>query len=117
VQHGADREASAQMDASLVDTACRVLHLDSASELEDLLCSLILSESTYKQLEMTAQEVAQHVASCAARFPEGLVQLQALELTLSDIPQLYLVAQSPSALYVAFMGTKRWKDIVTGEGA
>ncbi len=33
-------------------------------------------------------------------------------MTLADLPQHYMIATTPTSLIVAFMGTKRWEDLL-----
>ncbi|EFJ53181.1 hypothetical protein VOLCADRAFT_86206 [Volvox carteri f. nagariensis] len=92
--------------------ACRRLRLESADELQDLIASLILSECVYKKLELDEAGVVAKVTEFVSSFPPGWVELQAVQLSLSGIPQHYLIATSPTSMYVAFMGTKQFQDIL-----
>ncbi|GIL88442.1 hypothetical protein Vretifemale_16406 [Volvox reticuliferus] len=92
--------------------ACKLLRLEGAGELQDLIASLILSECVYKKLELDEEGVAAKVSEIVSGFPPGWVQLQAVQLSLAGIPQHYLIATSPTSMYVAFMGTKQFQDIL-----
>ncbi|KAG2501961.1 hypothetical protein HYH03_000459 [Edaphochlamys debaryana] len=61
---------------------------------------------------MSEQAVASTISDFLKDFPPGCVTLESLQLTLNGVPQHYLIATSPDALYVAFMGTKQWQDLV-----
>lgn len=87
-----------------------LLKCASAEELQDVLACLVLSECVYKKLEMDAGAVVQRISEYLYQFPPQLrPTLETVQLTLSDIPQHYLVATGGGAMYCAFMGTKRWE--------
>lgn len=92
--------------------ACRLLRLEVPNDLQDLIASLILSECVYKKLELDEQRVADKIAESVSAFPPGWVQLKAVQLSLAGIPQHYLIATSSTSMYVAFMGTKQFQDIL-----
>ena len=51
--------------------------------------------------------------SLQAYFPPQLVTLRRVQWALPHAQHSFLMAESPDALYVAFMGTKRPRDLVT----
>eukprot|EP00198_Chlamydomonas_reinhardtii_P006846 XP_001696182.1 triacylglycerol lipase-like protein [Chlamydomonas reinhardtii] len=72
-----------------------------------------MSECVYKKVEGIGHvAVAAKVSEFASAFPPGWIQLESLQITLSDIPQHYMIATTPTSLVVAFMGTKRWEDLL-----
>ncbi|GFR43454.1 hypothetical protein Agub_g4537 [Astrephomene gubernaculifera] len=92
--------------------ACRLLRLEGTDEMQDLIASLVLSECVYKKLELSEQDVAAKVSEFLATFPPGWVQLDSMQITLQEIPQHYIIATSPTTMYVAFMGTKQFQDLL-----
>ncbi len=59
---------------------------------------------------MDAGGVAERISEYLSQFPPELrPTLETVQLTLSGIPQHYLVATGGGAMYCAFMGTKRWE--------
>eukprot|EP00879_Flechtneria_rotunda_P014549 GHRR01015204.1.p1 GENE.GHRR01015204.1~~GHRR01015204.1.p1 ORF type:complete len:259 (+),score=66.55 GHRR01015204.1:88-864(+) len=92
---------------------CRAFSVSDKDELQDLLAALILSECVYKKLEMPPDQLGQKISEFLASFPPELVHLEAVQLTLEDVPQNYLVAVGGRSVYVAFMGTKQARDIST----
>ncbi|GLC44700.1 hypothetical protein PLESTB_000973200 [Pleodorina starrii] len=107
-----DQAETIDASSAPLQQVCRLLRLEGAEELQDLIASLILSECVYKKLELDEEGVAAKVTEFVSSFPPGWVQLQAVQLSLSGIPQHYLIATSPTSMYVAFMGTKQFQDIL-----
>ena len=56
-------------------------------QLQDFLACLILSECVYKKMELSQDDLAATVSSYVSLFPEGWVQLQAVQTSINDIPQ------------------------------
>ena len=82
---------------------------DSPEEVRDFVTALVLSECVYKR---PASEVAAKVAEYGARFPPGLAVATKLQLSSHTAAHRCLLAEGPGALYVAFLGTKAWEDLV-----
>lgn len=79
---------------------------------QDLLACLVLSECVYKKVEMGDAELADKISAFASQFPAAWLQLEAVQVSLPDLPQHYIVATGGDALYVAYMGTKQPRDLV-----
>ena len=61
--------------------------LSPCNRTQDFLASLILSECVYKKVELNSEGLAATVSSYVSLFPEGWVQLQAVQTSIDDIPQ------------------------------
>jgi hypothetical protein len=88
-----------------------VLSLQSTEDLQDFLASIILSELAYKKLEKGSSELAAMCSDLQALFPQGTVSIDAIQSSISDSSQHFLIATGSDALYVAFMGTKEARDL------
>ncbi len=55
--------------------------------LQDTLAALILSECTYKKLEMDDEQLAAKITEFLGQFPSELVHLEAVQASLLDVPQ------------------------------
>ena len=92
---------------------CHIHECTSFFALQDFLASVVLSECVYKKMEMADGDVAGKIAAFASEFPQSWLQLEHVQLSLTDIPQQYLLATGGNSLYVAFMGTKQPRDLLT----
>ncbi|MEW5314731.1 MAG: hypothetical protein WDW38_006203 [Sanguina aurantia] len=99
---------------SALDATCKALRLEGgAEELQDLLACTILSEVVYKKMEMNEAELADKMSEYVALLPPGWLQLESVQVSLNGIPQHYIIAAGGNSLYVAFMGTKQPRDLIT----
>ncbi|KAF6262739.1 hypothetical protein COO60DRAFT_1699155 [Scenedesmus sp. NREL 46B-D3] len=62
---------------------------------------------------MPPGQLREKIAEFLADFPPELVHIEAVQLSLEDVTQNYLVAVGGRSVYVAFMGTKQARDIST----
>ncbi|MEW5297372.1 MAG: hypothetical protein WDW36_000585 [Sanguina aurantia] len=93
---------------SALDATCKALRLEG-----DLLACTILSEVVYKKMEMNEAELADKMSEYVALLPPGWLQLESVQVSLNGIPQHYIIAAGGNSLYVAFMGTKQPRDLIT----
>lgn len=88
-----------------------ILALQSAEDLQDFLASLILCELAYKKLETEPSQLAVMCSDLQDLFPPGSVSIDAMQGSIADSSQHFLIATGSDALYVAFMGTKQPRDL------
>ena len=54
---------------------------------QDFLASLILCECVYKKVELSQDDLLQTISAMLSAFPPGWVQLDAVEISRSDLQQ------------------------------
>jgi hypothetical protein len=81
--------------------------------LQDFLNSLALSECVYKAVDIPLHDAAAALSFIKQTFPLGLVTVSTVQWSLPHVRHRYLIAEGPEALYVACMGTKVPKDMIT----
>lgn len=59
----------------------------TASCPQDFLASLILCECVYKKVELSQEDLRQTISAMLCAFPPGWVQLDAVEISRSDLQQ------------------------------
>ncbi|KAK1319305.1 hypothetical protein QJS10_CPB04g01414 [Acorus calamus] len=89
---------------------CRSVKAESVSDLQDVLCSLVLSECVYKK---PAAEIVKVVNKFKADFGGQIVCLERVQPSLDHVSHRYLLAEAGDTLFASFIGTKQYKDIVT----
>ncbi|CAL0329539.1 unnamed protein product [Lupinus luteus] len=88
---------------------CRALSIDSISDLQDLLCCMVLSECVYKR---PATEMIRAVNKFKADFGGQIVALERVQPSSDHVPHRYLLAEAGDTLFASFIGTKQYKDII-----
>ncbi|KAG7671087.1 hypothetical protein Ndes2526B_g01138 [Nannochloris sp. 'desiccata'] len=93
----------------------KALQLTKDTELQDLLCSLILSECVYKAVDSSRDAALHAISTFRSQFPKRTVDISAVQFCRKRVSHKYLLATGGSlsspALYVAFMGTKELRDV------
>lgn len=76
-------------ECSLVTSqVCNSLILDCLFDhIQDNLASLVLSECAYKKLELEQEDLAAKISEFVSQFPPGWLRLQAVQLSLDNLPQ------------------------------
>lgn len=82
------------------------LKTDSLSDLQDLLCCMVLSECVYKR---PATEMIRAVNRFKADFGGQIVALERVQPSSDHVPHRYLLAETGDTLFASFIGTKQYK--------
>ncbi|XP_020233626.1 uncharacterized protein LOC109813782 [Cajanus cajan] len=85
------------------------LKADSVSDLQDLLCCMVLSECVYKR---PAAEMIRAVNKFKADFGGQVVALERVQPSSDHVPHRYLLAEAGDTLFASFIGTKQYKDVI-----
>lgn len=85
------------------------LKTDSLSDLQDLLCCMVLSECVYKR---PATEMIRAVNRFKADFGGQIVALERVQPSSDHVPHRYLLAETGDTLFASFIGTKQYKDVI-----
>ncbi|KAJ4969426.1 hypothetical protein NE237_016127 [Protea cynaroides] len=88
---------------------CHVVKADSVSDLQDILCCMVLSECVYKR---PASEVVRVVNKFKADFGGQVVYLECVQPSLDHVPHRYLLAEAGDTLFASFIGTKQYRDVM-----
>ncbi|KAA8550557.1 hypothetical protein F0562_002241 [Nyssa sinensis] len=88
---------------------CRVVKAESVSDLQDILCCMVLSECVYKR---PAAEVVRAVNKFKADFGGQVVSLERVQPSSDHVPHRYLLAEAGDTLFASFIGTKQYKDVM-----
>ncbi|XP_061370914.1 uncharacterized protein LOC133313542 isoform X2 [Gastrolobium bilobum] len=88
---------------------CRALKAESISDLQDLLCCMVLSECVYKR---PAAELIRAVNKFKADFGGQVVALERVQPSSDHVPHRYLLAEAGDTLFASFIGTKQYKDVI-----
>ncbi|KZV25731.1 hypothetical protein F511_04792 [Dorcoceras hygrometricum] len=88
---------------------CRAVKADSVSDLQEILCCMVLSESVYKR---PAAEVVRAVNKFKADFGGQLVSLEHVQPSSDHVLHRYLLAEAGDTLFASFIGTKQYKDVM-----
>ncbi|KAK7389317.1 hypothetical protein VNO78_24206 [Psophocarpus tetragonolobus] len=88
---------------------CRALRADSVSDLQDLLCCMVLSECVYKR---PAAEMIRAVNKFKDDFGGQVVALERVQPSSDHVPHRYLLAEAGDTLFASFIGTKQYKDVI-----
>ncbi|WCJ37226.1 lipase class 3 family protein [Euphorbia peplus] len=89
---------------------CLALKADSISDLQDILCCMVLSECVYKR---PAIEVVRTANKFKADFGGHVISLERVQPSSDHVPHRYLLAEAGDTLFASFIGTKQYKDIMT----
>ncbi|MBA0846736.1 hypothetical protein Goshw_006437 [Gossypium schwendimanii] len=90
---------------------CRAVKVDSVSDLQDILCCMVLSECVYKK---PASEMMRAVNKFKADFGGQVVSLERVQPSSDHVPHRYLLAEAGDTLFASFIGTKQYKDVMAG---
>ncbi|XP_057451471.1 uncharacterized protein LOC130743298 isoform X10 [Lotus japonicus] len=85
------------------------LKADSISDLQDLLCCMVLSECVYKR---PASEMIRAINKFKADFGGQVVGLERVQPSSDHVLHRYLLAEAGDTLFASFIGTKQYKDII-----
>ncbi|XP_043709847.1 uncharacterized protein LOC122658795 [Telopea speciosissima] len=88
---------------------CHAVKADSVSDLQDILCCMVLSECVYKR---PASEIVRVVNKFKADFGGQVVSLERVQPSLDHVPHRYLLAEAGDTLFASFIGTKQYKDVM-----
>ncbi|KNA16945.1 hypothetical protein SOVF_084220 [Spinacia oleracea] len=88
---------------------CRTVKAESVSDLQDILCCMVLSECVYKK---PATELIRTVNKYKADFGGEVICLERVQPSLDHVPHRYLLAEAGDTLFASFVGTKQYKDLV-----
>ncbi|KAL5562194.1 hypothetical protein UlMin_031941 [Ulmus minor] len=89
---------------------CRAFKADSVSDLQEILCCMVLSECVYKR---PSAELVRAVNRFKADFGGQVVSLERVQPSSDHVPHRYLLAEAGDTLFASFIGTKQYKDVVT----
>lgn len=88
---------------------CSALKAESVSDLQDVLCCMVLSECVYKR---PAAEMLRAVNRFKSDFGGQIVSLERVQPSSDHVPHSYLLAEAGETLYASFIGTKQYKDFM-----
>eukprot|EP00884_Botryococcus_braunii_P014665 jgi/Botrbrau1/2319/Bobra.39_1s0008.1 len=103
----------ARSDEPWVSALCDAFHTKSLNDVKALLDSLLLCEGTYKVIDHGPEGARRIMAETVATLPEALVTIRQMQWTREHVQHRYLLAEGEGRMYVAFMGTKQRRDLVT----
>ncbi|KAK9944653.1 hypothetical protein M0R45_010213 [Rubus argutus] len=83
---------------------CAAVKADSLSDLQDILCCMVLSECVYKR---PASELVRAVNKFKADFGGQIVSLDRVQPSSDHVPHRYLLAEAGDTLFASFIGTKQ----------
>ncbi|KAM5562963.1 hypothetical protein ABKV19_017917 [Rosa sericea] len=89
---------------------CAAVKADSVSDLQDILCCMVLSECVYKR---PASDLVRAVNKFKADFGGHIVALERVQPSSDHVPHSYLLAEAGDTLFASFIGTKQYKDVMT----
>ncbi|GAB2282419.1 hypothetical protein Dimus_016963 [Dionaea muscipula] len=88
---------------------CRAVKAESVSDLQDILCCMVLSECVYKR---PASELIRAVNRFKADFGGQVVSIERVQPSLDHVAHRYLLAEAGDTLFASFVGTKQYKDVM-----
>ncbi|KAL3850451.1 hypothetical protein ACJIZ3_012333 [Penstemon smallii] len=88
---------------------CFAVKAESLSDLQEILCCMVLSECVYKR---PAAEMIRAVNKFKADFGGQLVSLERIQPSSDHVPHRYLLAEAGDTLFASFIGTKQYKDVM-----
>lgn len=88
---------------------CSALKAESVSDLQDIVCCMVLSECVYKR---PAAEMVRAVNKFKADFGGQVVSLERVQPSSDHVPHRYLLAEAGDTLFASFIGTKQYKDVM-----
>ncbi|XP_020111587.1 uncharacterized protein LOC109726422 [Ananas comosus] len=89
---------------------CGAVKVDSVADLQEVLCSMVLSECVYKR---PASEMIRYINKFKSDFGGQIVSLERVQPSLDHVPHRYLLAEAGDTLFATFIGTKQYKDLIT----
>ncbi|VFR00503.1 unnamed protein product [Cuscuta campestris] len=87
---------------------CFAVKAESVSDLQDILCCMVLSECVYKR---NASDIVRAVNKFMADFG-GNVSIERVQPSSDHVPHRYLLAEAGNTLFASFIGTKQYKDVM-----
>ncbi|WOL02498.1 hypothetical protein Cni_G11217 [Canna indica] len=87
---------------------CRAVKADSVADLQEILCSMVLSECVYKR---PAADMMWYINKFKSDFGQ-IVSLERVQPSLDHVPHRYLLAEAEDTIYASFIGTKQYKDVI-----
>ncbi|KAK4781977.1 hypothetical protein SAY86_016079 [Trapa natans] len=88
---------------------CRALEAESVTDLQDILCCMVLSECVYKR---PASEIVRAVNKFKADFGGHVICLERVQPSADHVPHRYLLAETGDTLFASFVGTKQYRDVI-----
>ncbi|GAA0144333.1 hypothetical protein LIER_04812 [Lithospermum erythrorhizon] len=88
---------------------CNAVQAENVSDLQDILCCMVLSECVYKR---PSGEMIRAVNQFKADFGGQIVSLERVQPSGDHVPHRYLLAEAGDTLFAAFIGTKQYKDVM-----
>lgn len=88
---------------------CGAVKAESVSDLQDILCCMVLSECVYKR---PAAEMLRAVNKFKADFGGQVISLERVQPSSDHVPHRYLLAEAGDTLFASFIGTKQYKDVI-----
>ncbi|KAI7982539.1 Protein EDS1B [Camellia lanceoleosa] len=88
---------------------CCAVKAESVSDLQDILCCMVLSECVYKR---PAAEMLRAVNKFKADFGGQVVSIERVQPSSDHVPHRYLLAEAGDTLFASFIGTKQYKDVM-----
>lgn len=88
---------------------CGAVKAESIADLQEVICSMVLSECVYKR---PASEVIRVINKFKADFGGQVVSLERVQPSLDHVPHRYLLAEAGDTLFASFIGTKQYKDVI-----
>ncbi|XP_066321700.1 uncharacterized protein [Miscanthus floridulus] len=88
---------------------CRAVRVDTAAELQELLCAMVLAECVYKR---PVSEMMRYINKFKSDFGGNIASLERVQPSLDHVPHRYLLAEAGDTLFATFIGTKQYKDII-----
>ncbi|GFQ00133.1 hypothetical protein PHJA_002157300 [Phtheirospermum japonicum] len=88
---------------------CYAVKADTLSDLQEILCCMVLSECVYKR---PAAEMIRAVNKFKADFGGQVISLERVQPSSDHVPHRYLLAEAGDTLFASFIGTKQYKDVM-----
>ncbi|KAJ8479200.1 hypothetical protein OPV22_022927 [Ensete ventricosum] len=88
---------------------CRAVKADSVADLQEILCSMVLSECVYKR---PTTDMIWYINKFKSDFGGQIVSLERVQPSLEHVPHRYLLAETGDTIYASFIGTKQYKDVI-----
>ncbi|BDA42442.1 probable protein EDS1L at N-terminal half [Coccomyxa sp. Obi] len=92
---------------------CDIFHVSDVHAVQDILNCILLSESVYRAHETGPKAVAAAFNTSSKSFVPGLITITQLQCSLPHVQHRYVLGTSHDAMYVAFMGTKAMRDVLS----
>ncbi|KAK9864317.1 hypothetical protein WJX84_007803 [Apatococcus fuscideae] len=91
----------------------QALDLQKNLHVQEAINSLLLSECAYKLSRHELESPLQAAERLATDFPHRLVSIRSIQCCRETALHRCLLAEDGNAIYMAFMGTKEWRDYLT----